>query len=415
MSVTESSAWVKRFQDVIPWGSSTISKAPRLVPDEPAVIVRGKGCRVWDDRGREFIDYRNALGPVTLGYCFQAVDEAIRRQLDCGVIFGQPHPLECEVAEMLCDVIPCAEQARFLKTGGEAIAACIRLARHYTGRSHVIQIGYNGWLNSLASDGQILPGQTSSKAPAGVPQALSDLHHSCRWNDDDSVSALFDQFDNDVAAVVVAADYPDMEKGREFYPVLREQTRQNGAVLIFDEIVTGFRIAVGGVQEFFGVVPDLAVFAKGMANGMPLSAYVGKREFMQDFQNVIVSSTYGGETLSLAAAKATIRTYQNENVIEHLRRQGSKLVSGVNEVFERRSLPICFKGMPPCPMLTFAAETPEKNAALRNSFFRAAYRNGVSLYNVSYVNFSHRDEDLAETMERLDSTCKDVVSLLSNA
>src|SRR4051812_48526711 len=125
------SSWTERLNDVMPFGSSTCSKAPQLPPDEPAVVVRGDGCRVWDDRGREFIDFRNGLGPVTLGYRFPAVDEAIRKQLDSGIVFGHPHPLECEVAELLRDLIPCAEQVRFLKTGGEAIAACVRLARAY--------------------------------------------------------------------------------------------------------------------------------------------------------------------------------------------------------------------------------------------------------------------------------------------
>jgi len=151
--------WYERLQQVMPFGSSTCSKKAQYLPDEPSVIVRGKGCRVWDAEGREFIDFRNSLGPITLGYRFSAVDDAIREQLDNGIIFGHPHPLECEVAEMLCEVVPCAEQARFLKTGGEAMAACIRLARAFTGRDHVIQIGYNGWINSLASGARVLPGQ----------------------------------------------------------------------------------------------------------------------------------------------------------------------------------------------------------------------------------------------------------------
>src|SRR6476661_4310835 len=153
--------WTQRLQDVMPFGSSTSSKAPSLEPEEPSVIARGKGCRVWDDRGREFIDFRNGLGPVTLGYAFPAVNEAIKKQLDNGCVYGHPHPLECEVAEMLRDMIPCAEQVRFLKTGGEALAACIKIARAYTNREHVIQVGYNGWINSLSAGGRILPGQNA--------------------------------------------------------------------------------------------------------------------------------------------------------------------------------------------------------------------------------------------------------------
>src|SRR4051812_38650312 len=193
--MSEQSDWTRRFNDVMPWGSSTCSKVPMLEPAEPATIVRGQGCRVWDDRGREFIDFRNALGPITLGYRFPAVDEAVRKQLDSGIIFGHPHPLECEVAEMMRSIVPCAEQVRFLKTGGEAIAACIRLARAYTGREHVVQVGYNGWLNSVASGGRVLPGQVAGDAPPGVPKSLSALHHTCAWNDVAAMEKLLNEHD----------------------------------------------------------------------------------------------------------------------------------------------------------------------------------------------------------------------------
>ncbi len=411
MTPNQSTLWTARLRNVMPWGSSTISKAPKFAPDEPGVIVRGKGCRVWDADGREYIDFRNALGPVTLGYCFDAVDGAIREQLANGIIFGQPHPLECQVAEMLCEMIPCAEQARFLKTGGEALAACIRLARHYTGREHVIQIGYNGWINSLCPAGAVLPGRIAPAAPAGVPESISSLHHACQWNDISQMQATFNRYDDRIAAVVIAADYSGMDDGRTFYPAVRELTRRHETVLIFDEIVTGFRIATGGAQEYFGVTPDMAVFAKGIANGMPLSVYVGRRELMQDFKHVIVSSTYGGETLSLAAAKATLQTYKDRDVVGHLWRQGGRLVTGANSLFEKYTLPIHLVGVAPCPAFVFEAGTGKIDIDhLREVFFRAAYRHGLSFYNVSYVNFSHHDEDIKEAMDRLDATCREVVS-----
>jgi glutamate-1-semialdehyde 2,1-aminomutase len=402
---TQNACWTERLQQVMPWGSSTCSKAPRFAPEEPGVIVRGKGCRVWDADGREFIDFRNALGPITLGYGFPAVDAAIREQLDSGIVFGHPHPLECEVAEALCRAIPCAEQARFLKTGGEALAACIRLARYVTGREHIVQLGYNGWLNSLAAGGALLPGQQTASAPPGVPAALSALHHSAPWNDMAALELLSAAYPNQIAAVVVAADYANMAAGATFYPALRKWTQEQGSLLVYDEIVTGFRVAVGGVQEYFGVLPDLAVFSKGIANGMPLSAYVGRREIMAALDKMIVSSTFAGETLSLAAAKASLRTYETEDVIGHLWRQGETLWSGLNALFARYSLPAQARGLWPCPQITFSGS----DAGLtREAFFRAAYRNGVSLYDVSYVNFSHQDADIAETLERLETACKEV-------
>lgn len=394
------SQWNERLNAAMPWGSSTCSKAPKYLPDEPGAIVRGKGCRVWDADGREFIDFRNGLGPVTLGYGFPAVDAAISKQLADGIIYGHPHPLECEVAELLCANIPCAEQARFLKTGGEAIAACIRLARACTGRDHVIQIGYNGWLNGLAAGGRVLPGAIASDAPLGVPQALSALHHACAWNNSADLEQLFQRHAGQIAAVVVAADYAAMDAGKTFYPAVRELTRKHGALLVFDEIVTGFRVALGGVQQYFNVVPDLAVFAKGMANGMPLSVYAGKRDLMRRLDKAIVSSTYGGETLSLAAAKACISTYKQNDVVGHLWKMGEKMWGGLNGIFKRRSIPAENKGFWPCPALVFSGSDAGK---LQDKFFHAAYRRGVSLYGVNYVNFSHKDADVSEALERLEA------------
>jgi glutamate-1-semialdehyde 2,1-aminomutase len=403
-----STDWDELLRARIPWGASTISKAPRYRPQEPAVIVRGQGCRVWDDQGREFIDYRLGLGPVTLGYRHPAVDEAVRRQLESGIVFGHCHPLEAQVAQLLCQIVPCAQQARFLKTGGEAIAACIRAARAFTGRDHVIQVGYNGWLNSLASGGRVLPGERAQGAPPGVPPALAALHHSCPWNDLLAMEQVFDAYSGQIAAVVIASDYAQIDAGRTYYPAVRQLCDRHGAVLIFDEIVTGFRLALAGAQQYFGVTPDMAVFAKGMANGMPLSAYVGRREVMAAFGKAIVSSTYGGEALSLAAARATIEVYQQQDVVGHLWRQGQKLWSEFNAMMKSRELPLVMKGAWPCPALQCEAPDPATRGRWIEQFMRTAYAHGLSLYTVCYVNFSHQDRDLDETLQRLERVCGDL-------
>ncbi|MFW6597572.1 aminotransferase class III-fold pyridoxal phosphate-dependent enzyme [Propionibacteriaceae bacterium Y2011] len=405
-------AWTERFDAIMPFGSSTASKRPRLLPEEPEVVVRGEGCRVWDDRGREFIDYRNALGPITLGYRFPAVDEAIRAQLDRGILFGHPSPLECEVAERFCQHLPGMEQARFLKTGGEAIAAAIRIARAHTGRDHVIQIGYNGWLNGLGSGAAALPGQ-AMPAPAGVPAALAALHHPARWNDLTQVAELLEAHPGQVAAVVVAADYARMAEGATFYPALRALLDQHGTLLVLDEIVTGFRIALGGVNEHFDARADLAVYGKGMANGMPIAVYAGRREVMEACGpgRATISTTFGGETLSLAAASACLDTYLGSDVVGHLWRQGTTLWDQVRGLFESYDLPLSVAGLAPCPAFVATDDTP----GLLDTFLRAAYRHGVSLYNVSYVNLSHADADVAETVERLGRACADVADQAATA
>ena len=390
--------WNTRLRAVIPWGASTCSKAPLYLPDEPEVIVRGSGCRVWDAEGREFIDYRNGLGPVTLGYGFPAVDAAIQHQLKSGIVFGHAHPVECLVAEQLAAVVPCAERVRFLKTGGEAVSACIRLARAHTGRDHVVQIGYNGWLNSLAGNARLLPNQSATSCPPGVPETLSQLHHTCAWSDTERLTQLFAEKGDQIAALVVAADYADLKKGARFYPFLRGLADRHGTVLVFDEIVTGFRVALAGVQEYFGVTPDLAVYAKGLANGMPLSAYCGKSAIMDQLTRAVVSSTYGGEALSLAAAQATLKTYQDENVVAHLWTMGRRLAEGLDIIGRELGLPISTHGVPPCLVLKVEPDAP---ADFTEKMFRAAYRAGVSLYSVIYVNFSHQETDIDETLTRL--------------
>lgn len=406
--LTTPNPWHERLHKAIPWGASTISKAPLYLPEEPAVIVRGQGCRVWDDQGREFIDYRLGLGPVTLGHCYPAVDEAVRQQLTDGIVFGHCHPLEAQVAEMLCEIIPCAEQVRFLKTGGEAIAACIRAARTYTGREQVIQVGYNGWLNALSTGGKVLPGVTTQHAPPGVPISLSRIHHACPWNDVSALERVLEEQPGNVAAIVVAADYATMHHGSSYYPAVRALADKHGAVLIFDEIVTGFRIALAGVQDYFKVVPDMAVYAKGIANGMPLAAYAGRRDLMQAFKKAPVSSTYGGETLSLAAAKATIETYQRENVVGHLWQQGQKLWTAVNQTMQAFHLPIVLQGAWPCPCWTYHVATPAASGDLSRRFMRSAFRHGLCLYNVSYVSFSHGDQEMQETLARFERVCEDL-------
>ena len=377
-------------------GSSTSSKVPAIEDVEPAQIVRGKGCRVWDVDGNEYIDFRNALGPVTLGYSVPEINAAVSKQLEDGIIFGHPHPIEGEVARLLVELLPCAERVRFLKTGGEAVAACIKIARNATKRNKILHCGYNGWLSNL-SGGGFRPAGIADAAPEnGVPLAISALHRSLPWANVDAWRTAFAEDGDDIAAVVVACNYSDMEKGREFLPALRKLTENYGALLIVDEIVTGFRLAIGGAQEYFDFVPDMAVFGKGMANGMPISAYVGKGDLIDSARGLGISTTFGGETLSLAAVKAAIAFYHDHAVVEHLWRTGERLWGEVRNRFETAGVPIRLGGLPVCPQF-------EGDGDVMRRFFAACYHNGVSLYNVPYVNYSHKGQDVDETVARIET------------
>ena len=375
-----------RALKLIPMATQTHSKAPReeLRGVEPCYIVRGEGCRVWDLDGNEYIDFRNALGPVTLGYRFPAVDEAVRRQLESGILFSYPHPLEVEVAERLVEVVPCAERVRFLKTGGEAMAATHRLARAFTGRDMILTCGYHGWVNTVD--------------PPGVPGPVRSVYRALPWGDATPYAEAFRALPKDIAAVSVACSYADIEKGHKFLPDLRELTERYGALLIFDEIVTGFRLRVGGAQEYFGVTPDLAVFAKGISNGAPLSCYVGRAEVMEVVKESVISSTFGGETLGLAAAKATIDVYRSEDVIGTLWKRGRQLHEGFNELCRRLGVPVSFRGLPPAGQIAFEHPRSEE---LFLRFNAEVLKRGVIIYTVCYPNYSHGEEDVAEAVEAM--------------
>jgi len=383
-------------------GSSTSSKTPAFENYEPALILKGKGCRVRDLDGNEYIDFRNALGPITLGYSILEINNAIIEQLKNGIIFGHPHPLEGEVAKLLVELIPCAERVRFLKTGGEAISACIKIARNATKRNKILHCGYNGWLNSLSRNGYRPVGIAASEPNKGVPTALSSLHKSLPWAKIEKWEEIFSNEGDDIAAVVIASDYPEMEKGKEFLPALRKLTERYGTLMIMDEIVTGFRLSIGGAHQYFKFQPDMAVFGKGLANGMPISAYLGRGDLIDSARGLGISTTFGGETLSLAAAKASITLYQKNNVIEYLWKIGKLFQDGVNTLFEKYKIPAMLKGFPVCPFFDF------KNSNSRDPFFKNCYKNGVSLYNVPYVNYSHKGKDIQEVLKRIENAIKKI-------
>lgn len=382
-------------------GSSTNSKIP-VFEEEPAIIVKGKGCRVYDVDGNEYIDFRCALGPVTLGYNIDEINSAIIEQLKNGIVFSYPHYLEGEVAKKLVEIIPCAERVRFLKTGGEAISACIKIARNYTRRKKIIHCGYNGWLNFFATSGVLPPGLSSSTPLNGIPPEISSLHKTLQWADFESWENVFKNEGEEIAACVIASNYKEMEKGKEFLPFIRELTKRYGSLMIVDEIVTGFRVAIGGVHEYFNFLPDMAVFSKGIANGMPISAYLGKKELIDSSKEIGISSTFGGETLSLSASLAVIEFYKKNNVIEYLWKTGEKMWGEINKLFKKYDIEAETRGFPVCPFFDF------RNQEERNLFFRKCFKNGVIFYNVGYICYSHKEKDIYEAIERVEKAIKEM-------
>ena len=381
--------WWARAEEVIPWGTQTNAKrlVPALSEEMPAFIERAEGCRIVDVDGREYIDYRCSLGPIFLGYRHAAVEAAVRAQLEKGVLFSMASPLEVAVAELIRDMVPGAERVRFTKTGGEAVMACIRLARAHTGRDLIVITGYHGWQDPVASAQSL-----------GVPAALRALTLHCPYGDVDTLGRLFEEHPGQIAGVVTLPyDWGADDSGR-FPRAARDITTAQGAVLIFDEVLTGFRLARGGGAEYFGITPDLAAYAKALANGFPLAAFTGRAQYMVALDRTIYTTTYAGETLSLAAALATLRILRDEPVHAEVWRMGRRLMDGLAEILYEYRLPGLISGLPPYFNLTFKTGDTEREQVLYRSFYTALFRQGVFSTGPWLLSYAHTAEDVQETL-----------------
>ncbi len=313
--------WMARAHNVIPRISSTGSKRPEAIYGDadshgPTHFVRANGCRVETADGLNLIDSTMALGAVALGYADPAVTEAVNATVRDGNVSGLNHTLEVEVAELLCDVIPCAEKVQFLKTGAEAMAAAVRLARAVSNRDEIVACGYFGWLDWCSEPG------------AGVPANSTSNTYRVPFNDIDALAEVMSAHEGRIAAVVLEPVIESLPS-HEWLSAARELCDAEGTYLIFDEIKTGFRFATGGYQQLAGVTPDLATFGKAMANGFPLAVVCGKQETMDAARGTWISSTLAGEASSLAAAKAVLQRHGQTNVCDGLADRGNKMCVGL--------------------------------------------------------------------------------------
>ena len=406
--ITESEKLALRAGSVIPGISQTFSKNPNQYVRKitPAFIERGQDGHVWDADGNEYIDYPLSLGPIILGHGDPDVTAAVKDQLDDGTIFSLPHRLEVEVSELLCEIIPCAEMVRFGKNGSDATSAAIRAARSFTGRDRVAICGYHGWQDWYIG---------TTTRDSGVPKAVAELSHRFTYNDIASLENLFQEHPGEIACVIiepVSIESPD----DDFLQKVAELTRANGALLIFDEVITGFRLSLGGAQELYGVTPDLACFAKAMANGYPISAVVGRGDVMNQFEKVFFSGTFGGEALSLAAAKATINKMQREPVIERLWEVGGKLQTTYNQIagdLGLASITSC-QGLAPHTVTPFFDASGSASLPLRSLLQQELALRGI-LYLVGFnVCYSHTDEDVDITIKALRESLTVVAEAVQN-
>ena len=378
--------WLKRAEATIPLGSQTFSKSRTQYPVgiSPLYISRAKGAKVIDLDGNSYIDLVSALASITLGYNNRGLNNAIRRQLRKGISYSLPGKLESEVSEKLVEMIPSAEMVRFGKNGSDATSAAIRISRAYTGRDHVAVCGYHGWQDWFIG---------STTRDKGVPKQVSGLTHVFKYNDIQSLEALLSN--QQIAAVILEpmnVSFPESD----FLVRVKELSNKYGAVLIFDETITGFRFSAGGAQELFGVTPDLSTFGKGIANGMPLSVIVGRREIMMEMENVFFSGTFGGELLSLAAANHVIDRVQAGEVVEQLGSIGRTLSTRVEEIIKANNLDetLSLSGHDTWRFLNWRESNGYSLSEIKTYFMQEMFNAGVLVLASHNVNLGHKKGEI---------------------
>lgn len=396
---------LSRALKTIPLGTQTFSKSKTQFPFgvSPYFITKGQGSHVWDVDGNEYIDFINSLAAITLGYNDPDVTSAVRAQLEEGIIFSLPHPIEMQVSEKIVEMVPCAEMVRFGKNGSDATSGAIRLARAFTNRDHVAVCGYHGWQDWYIG---------STTRNRGVPKSTQALTHTFTYNQPDTLEELFKKYPGEIAAVILEP-MNVTEPLPGFLETIKEITHKQGALLIFDETITGFRFANGGAQEYFNVTPDLATFGKGLANGYPLSAVAGRRDVMKLMEEIFFSFTFGGETLSLAAALATLKKLQAHPVIQTLNERGLILIKGIQECIQRHQLNdvLGLSGHPTWSFLNFRDVSPYTQWEIKTLFLQEVFARGILTLGTHNLNYSHSPQDIG----RLLTVYDEVFGILKNA
>jgi glutamate-1-semialdehyde 2,1-aminomutase len=415
---SHSSELFLRAQQRIPGGVNSPVRAFRNVGGEPFFVARGAGAKIWDVDGNEYIDYVGSWGPAILGDAPKVVVEAVRDAAARGVSFGIPNPLEVELAELICQWMPSIEKVRMVNSGTEAAMSCIRLARGFTGRGKIIKFDgcYHGHADSLlvkSGSGALTHGRPDS---AGVPQAFVDLTISLPFNDVDLVRKAFAENQNDIAAVIaepIPANAGLYFPREDFLSILREECTRHGALLIFDEVMTGFRVARGGAQEIYGVKPDLTVLGKVIGGGLPVGAFGGRADIMDELSPngpVYQAGTLSGNPLAMAAGLAQLRELQRINGWELLEEVGAQFETQARAALGSCKVETTFHRIGSMFCLFFASGPILDLAGAKRSdlkmfakFFHGCRERGIyfppSQFETAFLSSAHTVEDIERTVQ----------------
>ncbi|MEP6735741.1 MAG: glutamate-1-semialdehyde 2,1-aminomutase [Chryseolinea sp.] len=393
----------ERFNNLIPGGAHTYAKGDDQFPElMPAYIVKGKGCRVWDADGNEFIEYGNGLRSVSLGHAFDPISDAVVAQIKLGANFGRPSTIELEAAEEFLSIVDGADMVKFCKNGSDALDGAIKLARAYTGRDMVGMCGSHPFFS--VHDWFI----GTTPMAGGIPEAIKKLSAKFYYNDLDSARKMFADNPGKISCVILEAHKYD-DPIDNFLHKLKDLCHENGAIFILDEMITGFRWHIGGAQKKFNIIPDLSTWGKALGNGFAISALTGKKDIMKlgglehDRERVfLLSTTHGAETHALAAAIANIRFYKKNNVIERLYEQGTKLEIGIMKASRDLGLQdrVAIVGPPCCSVYTTRDENNQPSQPFRTLFIQETMKRGLIMPS-TIISYSHTDADVAETSEKV--------------
>ena len=387
----ESEKLLRLAEAVIPLGSQTFSKSRTQYPlgVSPFFASKGSGSYLWDVDGNKYVDLVASLAAVTLGYGDPEINKAVKRQLKKGVSLSLSSKLETVVAEKIIDLVPSAEMVRFAKNGSDATSAAVRIARYFTRRDHIISIGYHGWHDWYIG---------STTRSMGVPSAVQALTLSARYNDLSHVENLFEEVKGDVAAVILEP-MNSVDPAPGYLESLRSFCSSNNILLIFDEVITGFRFAKGGAQELFGITPDLSCFGKGIANGFPISVMAGKREIMEGFKEVFFSGTFGGELLSLTAANVVLDKVKDGRVIPELYRVGQAIQEGLtSEISHKKYEFVNLSGNPTWTFLNWTLSSDALQNQVKTYFLQEMFKRGILVLSTNNVTTTLSQKDISKIL-----------------
>jgi glutamate-1-semialdehyde aminotransferase len=399
--ITESDLLYHRALGLIPSVTQTLAKGPAQYVNgvAPKYLKQGKNAHVWDVDGNEFIDLNMGIGPLSIGYAIREIDDAIRAQLEDGITFSMMHPLEVEVAELIREVVPNTESVRYSKTGADVVSAAVRLARAFTKKNKILCCGYHGW-----HDWYIAVTDRNN----GIPTVIEDLTFTFNYNDIESVK---DSIDDDVACIILEP-FVFQAPANNFLQELRKLCDEKGILLIFDEMWTGFRVSLGGAQEYFGVRADMALFSKAVANGMPLAILTGRADIMALLdKDVFFFTTFGGEALSLAAAKATIEYMRKNDVQRVIAEKGKRLREGYNKIASSLGMTYTScSGFDCRTIMTFDASAGNP-LEMKSLVQQEMIKRGVLWGGFHNVSFSLTEDDI----DHILASYAEVLPILKNA